>query len=401
MQTIVFENPGEIDIRSISTFGVSVKEGDNPIGFFGTGLKYAIAVLLRTGHKVAIYAGETIVQFAKRRDVVRGQEFEFVTMSVDGGEPTSIGFTTELGKQWELWMAYREIACNCKDEAGSAFRVKGPVLPRPGFTQVVIAGDDFAAVHSTRQQYLLEDDPDLMVGTLEIRNRPSTAFFYRGVRVMELQHQSLMTYNETARVELTEDRTVKNQYMVNYQLARAMLESDNESLLHTIITADSATFEGQFVWNWTGLSPGASFMKVMGECVADRITKVNPTALSVYNEYVDKLTTPREIQLTRVQMMTMEKALTFCSGIGFEIRGSYPIKVVESLGSGCLGIAKDNTIYIAERVFHLGGTKQLASTLIEEYLHLRQGWADLTRELQSFLFDKVVSLGEELAGEPL
>ena len=46
---IVFENPGEIDIRSISTFGVSVKEGDNPIGFFGTGLKYAIVVLLRTG----------------------------------------------------------------------------------------------------------------------------------------------------------------------------------------------------------------------------------------------------------------------------------------------------------------------------------------------------------------
>ena len=26
---------------------------------------------------------------------------------------------------------------------------------------------------------------------------------------------------------------------------------------------------------------------------------------------------------------------------------------------------------------------------------------DLTRELQSFLFDKVVSLGEELIGEPL
>ena len=36
---IVFENPGEIDVAAISTFGVSVKETDNPIGFFGTGLK--------------------------------------------------------------------------------------------------------------------------------------------------------------------------------------------------------------------------------------------------------------------------------------------------------------------------------------------------------------------------
>jgi hypothetical protein len=47
---VVFENPGEIDAAAIRTFGVSVKEGENPIGFFGTGLKYAIAILLRTGH---------------------------------------------------------------------------------------------------------------------------------------------------------------------------------------------------------------------------------------------------------------------------------------------------------------------------------------------------------------
>jgi hypothetical protein len=75
--------------------------------------------------------------------------------------------------------------------------------------------------------------------------------------------------------------------------------------------------------------------------------------------------------------------------------------VVESLGEGCLGLAEGQTIYIAERVFHMGGTKQLASTLIEEYLHLRHGWKDLTRELQTFLFDKLVSVGEELVGEPL
>ena len=77
------------------------------------------------------------------------------------------------------------------------------------------------------------------------------------------------------------------------------------------------------------------------------------------------------------------------------------IKVVESLGEGGMGLAQDQTIFIAERVFHFGGSKQVASTLIEEYVHLRHGWKDMTRELQSFLFDKLVSLGEELAGEPL
>lgn len=39
--------------------------------------------------------------------------------------------------------------------------------------------------------------------------------------------------------------------------------------------------------------------------------------------------------------------------------------------------------------------------MIEEYIHLRHGWEDLTRELQSFLFEKLVSVGEELVGAPL
>lgn len=35
MSYVVFENAGEIDARSIKTFGVSVKEGENPIGLKG------------------------------------------------------------------------------------------------------------------------------------------------------------------------------------------------------------------------------------------------------------------------------------------------------------------------------------------------------------------------------
>jgi len=61
---------------------------------------------------------------------------------------------------------------------------------------------------------------------------------------------------------------------------------------------------------------------------------------------------------------------------------------------------QDETIFIAERVFHMG-TKQMASALIEEYIHLKHGYHDMTRELQTFLFDKIVSLGEEINGEPL
>jgi len=45
LKPIIFHNQGELDIRAVTTFGLSVKKNDNPIGYFGTGLKYAIAAL--------------------------------------------------------------------------------------------------------------------------------------------------------------------------------------------------------------------------------------------------------------------------------------------------------------------------------------------------------------------
>ena len=41
---IYFCNAEPIDLNAIAIMGVSVKTGDNPIGYFGTGLKFAIAM---------------------------------------------------------------------------------------------------------------------------------------------------------------------------------------------------------------------------------------------------------------------------------------------------------------------------------------------------------------------
>ena len=53
MRAIVHKTKGKMDLRSITVFGMNVKpETTMPIGYFGTGLKYAIAVLMR--HKIPI-----------------------------------------------------------------------------------------------------------------------------------------------------------------------------------------------------------------------------------------------------------------------------------------------------------------------------------------------------------
>ena len=398
---IYFSNPGEIDPRSISSFGVSVKDGDNPIGFFGTGLKYAIAVLLRTGHTVTVMAGLQVIQFGVDTQQVRGKDFQFVTMRVDGGEPTTLGFTTELGKKWELWMAYRELACNCKDEGGSEAEIDYCPDPQAGVTKIVVSGADFSRVFHERHLYLLQDCAAFNVGGIEVRRRSGSAFYYRGVRVHSLAGQALYTYNQTGPMELTEDRTLKFQHEAEAAIRRAVLHADDEVFVRHCVTAGDSCIEGRLDFHGWGISPSETFLRVVGECMADRMLKVNHTAARVWRETTRQKFDPPAIELTKVQIMSLERALDFCGKLGFPIRDAYPIRFVESLGEGALGLAQDNTIFIAERVFHLGGTKQLASTLIEEYLHLRHGWKDLTRELQNFLFEKLVSVGEELVGEPL
>ena len=129
---LVFENAGELDPRFLSTFGCSVKESDNPIGWFGTGLKFAIAVLLRTGHSIRVLTGTRQLEITTRTDTLRGQSFAFVCVD---GEPA--GFTTELGKNWELWMAYRELYCNTKDEpAATIFETRRAPRPEIGRAHV-------------------------------------------------------------------------------------------------------------------------------------------------------------------------------------------------------------------------------------------------------------------------
>ena len=69
---LIFTNPGIIDPRSISTFGVNAKASTNPIGHFGTGLKYAIATILRNDGSITINDKGVYVSFTGSEALVRG-----------------------------------------------------------------------------------------------------------------------------------------------------------------------------------------------------------------------------------------------------------------------------------------------------------------------------------------
>ena len=394
MDSVIFENPGEIDSRLVTTFGTNVKDSDSAIGFFGTGLKYAIAILLRTGHEIEIQSGMQILGFSITSEVIRGKQFDFIAMN---GEV--LGFTTEVGKSWDLWMAYRELYCNVEDESGSTYRAAQSPEPSAGVTRVIVRGEQFLNVHDNHARYFLDTIPVWECGRGEIHNGPGNGIYFRKVLVAQFgrDQESLYKYNIKTGIELTEDRTAKKGYEVESAVAAMVLTCDSADIIEDIITAPKGLYENKLDLDW-GATPGAVFLDVVRRLSKSRLVEINPSALAVYRSKVGYIEDPEVLIMTSVEKEMLRRAIEFCHGMGVHVENE--IVAVERLGSGTLGMAYKGRIYITKEAFRLG-TKQVAGTLIEEHLHITTGHGDMTRGMQEHLLNWVVSLGEQLRGEPL
>lgn len=400
MSTVIFENPGEIDAAAIRTFGVSVKEGENPIGFFGTGLKYAIAILLRTGHGVTVQSGARTHRFALKNIKVRGEEFQVVTM-----DRRELGFTTQVGKTWELWMAYRELYCNCKDEGGTVYVADEAPKPTRGTTRIIVTGDDFRNEHDNRSTYILIGEPWLKLDGSEVYEGESRGIFYRGILVHRFPKAevSKFTYNITRPVDLTEDRTAKFPSFIPMWLASDILSADAEDFLREVLTVPNKFYEHHFDFRnnvWGTPKPTPTFIGAVEKLAQDRAARTNHSAVGRYKEAKRVELEPATTKLVGVEAETLERAIAFCKTVLRFNVDAYPIILTDTLGAGILGMAEGGRIYIARQAF-MQGTKRVAGTLLEEFVHLRHGYADESREFQDWLIDRLVSLGEELRGEPL
>lgn len=390
---IVFRNKGTIDPRSITTFGVSSKENDSAIGYFGTGLKYAIAILLREGCGIEIRTGGQVLQFGTLEQTVRVDDFTFITMN---GQP--LAFTTELGKNWELWQAIREIWCNCLDEGGSASHEGDDCEAGDDETAIVITGRKAMEVWADRDQIILPTEPLHSCGAIDIHPGQSRFLYYKGVRVMELGRPSMFTYNVKDHLQLTEDRTVLHQGVARWRVGQGVASLSDKHVIQQIVTASEDYFEHQIDFDPT--TPTDAFCGVVRVMALQNCRTLNRSAVKAAKFNPDELLDDKpEMRLSAVDEARMKKAVAFCNLLGFTV-DDYPIRICESLGEGVLGRAANEKIYLSKTVL-MQGTKMVAGTLIEEFIHLRHGLHDETRGMQNFLFDALVSAGEQITGEPL
>lgn len=392
MSSLVFTNPGHIDPVAMMTFGVSAKAKDTAIGMFGTGLKYAIAVLLRNGYNIDIYAGEKIYKFTTGIHTVRDQEFNLVYLN---GE--SAHFTTDLGKFWEPWMAGRELASNAMDEGGSYSMHPEPLsLLDKNNTTIIVHGRDVFKLHNDLAKVFIRTQPIVKGSWVDIHNGQSDWIYYRGIRAMQLDKPSMYTYNILSELTLTEDRTIKYGWDISAQISNEVNALTDRHMMARIVSAPEDTMERTISY---GMAPSDLLKEVVAELMAAIMHVPQSLRALCKTSVIDILSSRDPMVLDIIDAARLKKAIDFAKRIGFPV-DAYPIICTEHLGESVLGMAINRKIYISNRVLHMG-TKMLVGTLIEEYLHLSERVEDYSARMQNLLMDTICSLGERIVGEPL
>lgn len=278
---IIFENDGEIDPRLISLIGVNVKENSAAIGYFGTGLKYAVACLSRWGESLTVQSGLAEFTFHTEETKIRGQSFGVLVMR-SAVDYLQLGFTTELGKRWEPWMVYRELWCNAHDEPGAKV-YEADRLPKPsaGKTRAIVSGQKIEQAHASRDEFILSGRKPLhALPGLEAYEGPGKRIFYRGIAVQTPDKPGLYTYNITEHLFLTEDRTAGS-WATDPIIARGLSQIEDVGVIDATLTAPSGALESRLDYDYA-YAPGTAWNDRARHFASTRPMDVSATVRSKY-----------------------------------------------------------------------------------------------------------------------
>ncbi len=294
MTTIVFDTPGKIDMRSFTVMGLSAKPGSgNPIGKFGTGLKYAVAVLVRLGCEPVVWIGRDKHVFVKKKIDFRGTEAQGLALKslrwgLSRWRTTELPFTTSYGLNWEPWMVFRELEANTRDEAGftTTFEGSADQVVNQDENRTVIAVDleAFVEAYHKREEIFLKDGQREGTGVQVVDGR-SNHLYWRGMKVYKTQKPTLFTYNFMDNMMLTEDRTMAHEYFARAVFARWLVKSNSDHLISSVLQADSQFWESGLDFP-TDEAPGPAFIRVM----ARYPKRVSAAAWGYYARYDDRVT---------------------------------------------------------------------------------------------------------------
>lgn len=417
LPAVTIASAAPLDLNVIRLLGVNVKPGtSSPIGQFGTGLKYSIATLLRLEHEIEIRtvdaAGTPVhVTFSTAPLTIREKDFSSIIMTVQvGGEaPTSetLAFTTDLGKHWKPWMAYRELVSNAMDEGAHSVTLgeTRPLAPYP--TVITIRGEAFAEVAqaetTTATGVFLHSKPLPSESEFGVEFHPnptqSRRLYYRGIYVGDLAKPMIFTYNLTSGHQLTEDRTLSNLWAAYRTIGEALLKCPTTSIQATLFSNLS---EGMLEWEMEGYPPSVTEWRQPSPAFLDAAREVKhdirrcPPWARAALLAMDPLSEREAATLLGSDEALLAAALGMTRFMDPDCTvEAKDLRVVPSLGKDVFGLFEKGQIFISKAAFDMGESF-LAATIYEEWCHKHHGHIDCHRDFQNWLLQRLTSLAREL-----
>jgi len=442
---ILIQNDGEIETNSFELIGASTKRNEEgKIGFFGSGLKYSIAYMMRTGIDFKVYSGLQELSFTTIPETLKDQTFDRICIN---GKPTS--YTVTMGPTWkEDWYVLREVYCNAVDE-GSCQMIKEMevIQPSEGKTRIFIERTDkldevvnrwdaffsderepiFIAPNTYTCYFGHEDVTATSRQSIKVFSKTDGVLFRKGIKVYT-KPDLLFDYGCDS-VNINEDRTAKNPSGIHYAFAEmaAMLYDENwvKSILRT--SKDKKPCDEYYALTINGSEGDASdkwieFSKqnllvveeisgryteemartkkeifLLPSIFARRIKKQFPETMIAGMGSLIGDTFSEDVEPTSKMQYLLKEVINSLKEMGYII--SFDISIVNFDDDKILGAAnmKDKKILIASKVFDMG-RREIALVLMEETEHILSQKEDETREFQNHIFSEWLKTMENQNG---
>lgn len=427
---MLIENKGEIDVNALILMGGSTKrESTSAIGFFGSGNKYTIALFLKLGIQFRIFSGTEELVVTTEDVQFRDKQFKQIAIN---GQKTSL--TTDMGPQWDTWMGIREWVSNSIDEGESNIVNEiTEINTKEGYTRIYVEHHpDIQAVLENWDKYFSFDRIDhiLEVGDRKVypqmdTQKQSLLLYRKGIQCYNAGAQKSLYNYDLPNYAINESRVISDTYSARALTCEFLVKNADSKIAEYILSngADDSYWETNMDWYYYAIhklcqgwrdaigdriivnnDASGFYMKEMSENKYYRVSKSMAKAIqhafpdvTVYGvgQDGDKALNWREIQQTPKIQYMLKKAIEACNELQYAV--NYNIKVVEFDQQETMGCAHNNTIYIAGKTFDKG-MKEVVLTLMEENEHLKTGYEDESRALQTHLFTQWLTCMEERYG---
>lgn len=260
-----FVTPTRLSLIDLTTMGDSSKRGDSTkIGQFCSGLKYAVALLLRHNVKIYIWVDDGIdgIQYTfESKSITDGHKSKEIIRIIEQklkGRDTYIqshdtGFALQLGYNWDLWMSFRELASNTIDEGGYFTDRANLKMGEEGTTIVLDfeADSDFAEVWKNRDLYVNQLEPKYKLDNVDVLINPDgyLKIYKQDILVHSDKNvKSRWAYNIHFG-ELDERRILLDLSYVKTRICESIATAIDPVFISELVSRDQQFVTDEFIWD--------------------------------------------------------------------------------------------------------------------------------------------------------